>query len=109
MARDEAAQRRGETPDVRVTLAELARGSGFVALNDQLDVAAGELFDVCEGESFTLDAPERFGRQPGLTEDRLARRLGMNRARLTDESLRLWQCTFSEERDRRAIADGNDK
>lgn len=43
----------------------------------------------------------------GLTEDRLAQRLGISRDRLAAVSFRLWQSTFSEERDRRAGPDAN--
>jgi hypothetical protein len=42
-----------------------------------------------------------------LTEDRLARRFGIERARLADISYLLWRSTFSEERDRRAGPDAN--
>lgn len=43
----------------------------------------------------------------GLTEDRLAQRLAISRDRLAAVSFRLWQRTFSEERDRRAGPDAN--
>ncbi|MDG4667999.1 hypothetical protein [Mycobacterium sp. 236(2023)] len=43
----------------------------------------------------------------GLTEERLARRLGIERTRLADVSYLLWQSTFSQERDRRAGAEAN--
>jgi hypothetical protein len=38
----------------------------------------------------------------GLTEHRLAQRLAISQDRLADTSFRLWQRTFSEERDRLA-------
>jgi hypothetical protein len=43
----------------------------------------------------------------GLTEDRVAQRLKISRDRLAAVSFRLWQHTFSEERDRRAGPDAN--
>jgi hypothetical protein len=43
----------------------------------------------------------------GLTEDRVAQRLKISRDRLAAVSFRLWQHTFSEERDRRADPDAN--
>jgi hypothetical protein len=45
--------------------------------------------------------------QSGLTEDRLAKRLGISRERLATLSFQLWRGTFSEERDRRAGHDAN--
>ena len=42
-----------------------------------------------------------------ITEHRLAQRLGTDHAHIAKLSLRLWQRTFSEERDRRAGADAN--
>ena len=110
-------------PPIEVTLAELVRvPGGFVALNDTVDVPGGDLADVCSGEIPQLGRVRKKGEQAtqpydwdrrmgdisnllqrsGLTEDRLARRLTIGRARLADESFRLWRSTFSEERDRRA-------
>jgi transcriptional regulator with XRE-family HTH domain len=43
----------------------------------------------------------------GLTEDRLAQRLGISRDRLAALSFKLWQKPFSEERDRLAGSDAN--
>ncbi len=49
-----------------------------------------------------------FTRQrSGLTEDRLAKRLGISRDRLAAVSFRLWKGTFSEKRDQLAGADAN--
>ncbi|MCV6968987.1 helix-turn-helix domain-containing protein [Mycobacterium bohemicum] len=50
-----------------------------------------------------LDVAERSG----LTEHRLAQRLGISRERLADISYRLWNGTFSEVRDHRAGPDAN--
>jgi hypothetical protein len=46
-------------------------------------------------------------RRSGLAEDRLAKRLKVNRDQLANMSFRLWQATFSEERDRRAGPEAN--
>lgn len=43
----------------------------------------------------------------GLTEQRLAKRLNVSPTELARASFRLWQSTFSEERDRRAGPDAN--
>jgi transcriptional regulator with XRE-family HTH domain len=55
----------------------------------------------------TLDELTAMLQRSGLTEDRLARRLGIKPAELAATSFRLWQSTFSEERDRRAGPDAN--
>jgi len=60
--------------------------------------AAAQMAEVGE-----LDVAERSG----LTEHRLAQRLDISRALLADVSYRLWNGTFSEERDRRAGAEAN--
>jgi transcriptional regulator with XRE-family HTH domain len=118
-------QKSGETPAVDVLLKELVHvRSGFITLNDTLDVSGYELAAICSGDAAVIDPrrihrkgapaprPHNWDRQlllerSGLTEDRLARRLGVSRTRLADESLRLWHSTFSEERDRRAGAGAN--
>lgn len=50
---------------------------------------------------------ERMRRRSGLTEYRLASRLGISRDRLASASFRLWQKTFSERRDQLAGPDAN--
>jgi transcriptional regulator with XRE-family HTH domain len=50
----------------------------------------------------TLDELTAMLQRSGLTEDRLARRLRIKPAELAAASFRVWQSTFSEERDRRA-------
>ena len=51
---------------------------------------------------------EDMRRRSGVNEDRLAKRVGIDRDRLLGESFRLWKGrTFSEERDRLAGSDAN--
>ena len=118
------------------TLADLvapgvAAGERFVALTDSIDVLDTLLVQVCQGQEFRLhegkwrpklqplgwretqamldglgDVREILERS-GLTEHRLAQRLGTDHAHIAKLSLRLWQRTFSDERDRRAGADAN--
>jgi transcriptional regulator with XRE-family HTH domain len=103
------------TPEIGpgVTLADLVGQDGLLALTDSLSVPAAAVAEVCRGRPFTLewggpaDGVTNVLRQSGLTEERLARRLGINRARLAHVSSRLWQSTFSEERNRRAGPDAN--
>ncbi len=121
-----------ESPAItEVRMADLFEGTEFVAVNDALDIPAGTLRDVCSGE---IPDPDRIRNRPvvspaaaqvhaktielrreiqavlqrsGLTEDRLAKRLGIGPARLADMSFQLWKSTFGEERDRRAGPDAN--
>lgn len=121
---DAVAKRRVEAPDCGVTLADLLAGESFVALNDTLSVRAPVLAGVCRGKTFWLGKDNwrmKFrpasGREvtalvetlqrSGLTEQRLAQRLGIHVDHLASLSSRLWQQTFSEERDRRAGPDAN--
>lgn len=88
-------------------------------MTDNISVPAALLADVCRGQPFAFQpscengpppAPERAAellQRSGLTENRLARRFGVEHSRLADVSFRLWQSTFSEERDRRAGEDAN--
>jgi hypothetical protein len=117
-------QPRGLSVADGVTLADLVSGEGFVALNDNLDVRVARLVDVCRGEVFPLGKdnwryqlrPMKAGevsalvetlRRSGLTEQRLAQRLGIGVDHLAVLSSRLWKKTFSEERDRRSGPDAN--
>jgi transcriptional regulator with XRE-family HTH domain len=114
-----------------VRIADLFQGSGLVAVNKSLDIPAGILRDVCSGEipdpgrvhsrpaaspsaalvhAETLELQQQIRavlQRSGLTEDRLAKRLEIEPARLAEVSFRLWQSTFGEERDRRADPDAN--
>jgi hypothetical protein len=118
-ALQDVAKQRNEPPHPGVTLADLVAGEGFVALNDNLDVRAARLADVCRGQIFKLGKgnwrmkfrPASAGevtalvetlQRSGLTEQRLAQRLGVAPELLARMSSRLWGRTFSEERDRRA-------
>lgn len=118
-ALQDVAKQRNEPPHPGVTLADLVAGEGFVALNDNLDVRAARLADVYRGQIFKLGKgnwrmkfrPASAGevtalvetlQRSGLTEQRLAQRLGVAPELLARMSSRLWGRTFSEERDRRA-------
>ncbi|MGK2854588.1 MAG: helix-turn-helix domain-containing protein [Microbacteriaceae bacterium] len=63
--------------------------------------------ELMPGDEVVGSPPERVLLRSGLTEDRLARRLGIDLARLADLSYLLWKKTFSEERDRRAGPDAS--
>jgi len=101
------------TPALRdrapITLADLLDGGdGFVALNDDVMLAADDLADVGRGQPFPLQYFEdRMLQRSGLAEQRLAKSLGVSSSRLADLSSQLWGKTFSEERDHRAGPDGN--
>jgi transcriptional regulator with XRE-family HTH domain len=124
MALEDAAERRRESPEGGVTLADLLDGRDHIALTDSVAVAATQLAEVCRGRTFTPFDLEYWRRarsaqdtidgivadmlqRSGLTEHRLAKHLGITPDRLADVSFQLWQSTFSEERDRRAGPDAN--
>jgi hypothetical protein len=102
-------------PPTRVTLADLVGSERSIALTDELDVPAAAVADVCRGRTWmeagpkqTIDRPAgTLARHEGLTEHRLARRLGISHYPLADMSFRLWQRAFSEERDRLAGPDAS--
>lgn len=120
----DAGKQRQQAPERDVTLADLVAGDGFVALNDNFGVSAALLAEVCRGAVFeprrgdvqfklrqhsareVHELVETMQRS-GLTEQRLAHRLGIGQDRLAVTSSRLWKRTFSEERDRRAGAGAN--
>jgi len=124
MALVDAAERRSESQEGGVTLADLVDGRDHIALTDSVAVAATQLAEVCRGRTFTPFDLEYWRRvrsvqdtidatvagmmqRSGLTEHRLAKHLGITPERLADVSFQLWQSTFSEERDRRAGPDAN--
>jgi transcriptional regulator with XRE-family HTH domain len=117
IALEDTAEQRNETPQWGVTLADLLEGDGSVALTDRMAVPTRLLAAACRGQIFAFADP-RSTREffadagkviplGGLTEHRLAKRLGMSTFVLASLSAELWQHTFSEERDRRAGPDAN--
>ena len=95
--------------DREVTLADLLDGGdGFVALNDDVTLAADDLAGIGRGQPFPLQYYEdTVLARSGLAEQRLAKSLGVSGSRLADLSSQLWGKTFSEERDHRAGPDAN--
>lgn len=92
-----------------ITLADLLDGGdGFVALNDDVVLAAADLAGVGRGQPFPLQYyGDKLLQRSGLAEQRLAKTLGISGARLAGVSSQLWGCTFGEERDRRAGVGAN--
>lgn len=92
-----------------ITLADMFAGAdGLIALNDSVAIEAGDLMGIANGAPFPDPRYVNGGaRRSDLAEDRLAKALGVTSARLEELSLRLWDVTFSEERDRRAGDDAN--
>ncbi|WP_133160843.1 helix-turn-helix domain-containing protein [Mycobacterium ahvazicum] len=110
-----------------INLADLVVSDGWVMLTDTFKVSGRFLADACRGHVATLetlgvpismrsqvktqgvviDAVADLSRRAGLTERRQAKRLGVEPGVLAALSLRLWQKTFSDERDRRAGPDAN--
>lgn len=120
-----------------IHLPELFAGDAEVQMNDDLILPEALLSLVCEGQSWSsppwnlwkptpglqsesslafekdlwgeesLSPPERLLVRFGLTEDRIARQMGIDRRTLSDLSYLLWRKTFSEERDVRAGAESN--
>jgi hypothetical protein len=107
---------------VAISLADLMVFDGFVMLTDTFKVFGTFLVDACRGYVPTLESPiydvvktqnvavdavADLLRQSGLAEQRQAKRMGIEPALLAALSLKLWQKTFSEERDRRSGPDAN--
>jgi transcriptional regulator with XRE-family HTH domain len=93
-----------------ITLADLfAGGDGLVTLADGRTVRAEDLIAVARGGPFQSWGNEEVSptERSGLTEHRLAKGLNISSARLADISNKLWQKTFSAERDRRAGPDAS--
>jgi hypothetical protein len=118
-----------------VRLADLVSFDGDVAITEDFEPAGERLADFCSGgnwESCNLTSGptwdsvvDRFWSQSiesgidwtetvidwpkvlGLTEERVAAGLGIGTDRLCAESLRLWNTTFSAQRDRIAGPDAN--
>lgn len=114
--------RPGESPDP-ISLAHLVTFDGFVMLTDTFKVFGTDLVKWCRGyvptlttsqfydlvkrQGVVVDAVADLTRRAGLAEQRQAKRMGIDPALLAALSLKLWQRTFSEERDRRAGDDAN--
>jgi DNA-binding XRE family transcriptional regulator len=105
-----------------ISLADLMVSDGWVMLTDTFKVSGKFLANACRGHAVTLESPMYDSvkiqgaavdavadilRQAGLTEHRQAKRLGIDPSLLAALSLKLWQKTFSEERDHRAGPDAN--
>jgi hypothetical protein len=105
-----------------ISLADLMVFDGFVMLTDTFKVPGTFLVDACRGYVPTLESPTHdvvktqrvvvdavadLLQQSGLAEQRQAKRMDIEPALLAALSLKLWQRTFSEERDRRAGPDAN--
>jgi transcriptional regulator with XRE-family HTH domain len=104
----------------RVRLADLVMFDGFVTVTDEFDPRGQRVADYCAGQPWDLPGSQigrtatrekfdlaRMRQASGLTEDRLAARLGISRDELAAMSLRLWRKPFSQERDRIAGPDAN--
>jgi transcriptional regulator with XRE-family HTH domain len=123
IALESTAEQRGEIPGCGVTLADFLTGDVDVALTDRQTVPARLLANACQGQAFAIADLEsthqwferaRNAKRPnfrdagetiplgGLTEHRLAKRLGLSTYELARLSAQLWQTTFSKERDHRA-------
>jgi len=86
-----------------VRLADLVSFDGEVTVTEDFEPSGDHLANFCDGGTWehpksAIDWPEMLG----LTEQRVAATLG-----ISTESLRLWNATFSKERDRRAGPDAN--
>lgn len=121
----DAGERFAENPALPkgVTLADLMGFDGIILLNDSFRVSGRFLVEACRGYTLELgehqvgaqaksqtaivDAVTDLMNRGGLTERRQARRMGIEPAMLAALSLKLWQRTFSAERDRRAGPDAN--
>jgi len=115
-----------------VRLADLVNFDGEVTVTEDFEPSGDHLADFCGGGTWEhrtlaleqtwksvadrlssqseIDWAESFIDWPkvlGLTEQRVAATLGISTERLGAESLRLWNATFSSERDRRAGPDAN--
>lgn len=83
--------------------ADVAETAGYDRVADMRALAPG-LFGTY---GMRVVDVEQLQRRTGQDEYRLARRLGIDSDRLLAESFRLWQRTFSEQRDKLAGPDAN--
>lgn len=121
--------------DEPVLLADLVRYDGEVTITEDFEPDGDKLADYCSGgtwepRAFILEdtwdsLADRFSRQStesgidwtgpvidwpkvlGLTDERVAAGLGISADQLCDVALRLWNTTFSAQRDRIAGPDAN--
>jgi len=125
LALADASERSGNDSDLpdAIWLADLVTFDGKVFLTDQFSVFGRFLADACRGYPMELnelevgptvmgramvaDAVATLIRQSGLTEQRQAKRMGIQPSDLAALSLMLWQKTFTRERDLRAGPDAN--
>lgn len=120
----------------RVRLADLVAFDGFVTVTEEFNPPGQRVSEYCAGQAWeprdrlptreefdelyanpvvdgktvdwmhTADL-QRMRKESGLTEDRLAQRLGVGRDWLAAVSFRLWHKSFSQQRDLIAGADAN--
>lgn len=83
--------------------ADVAETAGYERMADMRALAPGLFGDY----GMRAVDVEQLQRRSGQDEYRLARRLGLDNDRLLAESFRLWQRTFSEQRDKLAGPDAN--
>ena len=83
--------------------------AGQVTITEELELDGAQLADFCrggtsEGRATAASTGLRGARRGslGLTEERVAAGLGVTPERVHTESLRLWNTTFSAQRDRLA-------
>ena len=113
-------KRQTKITDKPVSMADFLGGGEVIALNDALELPEPVVAAICRGAWYNIPsnllvlAQQRTGDsaaavldRSGLTEDRLAKRLGISREYVATLSFKLWRRTFSEERDRRAGVGAN--
>jgi Helix-turn-helix domain len=87
-----------------VRMADLVSYGGEVSVTEDFALAGERLADYCSGGTWsTEDGVQSMSSNSsvlGLAEERVAGRLGISTERLYAESQRLWNTTFSAERDR---------
>jgi transcriptional regulator with XRE-family HTH domain len=101
---------------VPVRLVDLVRFNGDVTITEDFWPTGDRLADFCSGGTWehtesvvdsVFESVFDWSQMLGLTEERLAAGLGISTDRLGAEALRLWNTTFSAQRDRLAGPDAN--
>lgn len=90
-----------------VRLADLLSFDGQVAITNEFSECGDRLVDFCSGGVWQAATVIDWREASGLTEDRIAASLEISADRLAAESQRLWNTTFSAERDRIAGPNAN--